>query len=106
MIIARRLTLEGVKVKAVVELLPYIGGLIRNEVQCLHDFDIPLMLGHTVTCIHGKERIEAVTIAKVDKDYNPLPGTERRVECDTLLISAGLIPEMSSRGWLVLNWIA
>lgn len=93
MIMARRLTLEGVKVKAVVEVLPYIGGLIRNEVQCLHDFNIPILLQHTVTEIHGRERVEAVTISKVDKEWNPISGTERLIECDTLLISAGLIPE-------------
>jgi NADPH-dependent 2,4-dienoyl-CoA reductase/sulfur reductase-like enzyme len=93
MIMARRLALEGVDVKAVVEVLPYVGGLIRNEVQCLHDFDIPLFLEHTVTNIHGPQRVEAVTIAKVDRDWNPIPGTERVIECDTLLISAGLIPE-------------
>ena len=93
MIMARRLTLEGVEVKAVVEVLPYIGGLIRNEVQCLHDFDIPILLQHTVTEVHGQERVKAVTIAQVDKDWNPIAGTERMIECDTLLISAGLIPE-------------
>ena len=93
MIMARRLALEGVEVKAVVEVLPYVGGLIRNEVQCLHDFDIPVMLEHTVTEIHGKERVEAVTIARVDKGWNPVAGTEKTVKCDTLLISAGLIPE-------------
>jgi pyruvate/2-oxoglutarate dehydrogenase complex dihydrolipoamide dehydrogenase (E3) component len=93
MIMARRLTLEGVAVKAVVEVLPYIGGLIRNEVQCLHDFDIPVLLEHTVSGIYGKDRVEAVTIAQVDKKWNPIAGTERTVECDTLLISAGLIPE-------------
>jgi NADPH-dependent 2,4-dienoyl-CoA reductase/sulfur reductase-like enzyme len=93
MIMARRLTLEGVKVKAVVEVLPYIGGLIRNEVQCLHDFEIPLMLSHTVTEIHGRERVEGVTIAQVDQNWHPIAGTARKVACDTLLISAGLIPE-------------
>jgi NADPH-dependent 2,4-dienoyl-CoA reductase/sulfur reductase-like enzyme len=93
MIMARRLTLEGAKVKAVVEILPYIGGLIRNEVQCLHDFDIPVFLEHTVTWIHGKQRVEAVTIARVDGERNPIPGTERTIECDTLLVSVGLIPE-------------
>jgi NADPH-dependent 2,4-dienoyl-CoA reductase/sulfur reductase-like enzyme len=93
MIMARRLMLEGARVNAVVEVLPYIGGLIRNEVQCLHDFDIPVMLEHTVTEIHGKERVEAVTISRVDKSWNPVAGTARTVECDTLLISAGLIPE-------------
>jgi NADPH-dependent 2,4-dienoyl-CoA reductase/sulfur reductase-like enzyme len=93
MIMARRLTLEGVEVKAVVEILPYIGGLTRNEVQCLHDFHIPLLLEHTVTEIHGQQRLEAVTIANVNKDKRPVNGTERRIECDTLLLSVGLIPE-------------
>ncbi|MBN2061185.1 MAG: FAD-dependent oxidoreductase [Deltaproteobacteria bacterium] len=93
MIMARRLTLEGVKVKAVVEALPYTGGLIRNEVQCLHDFDIPLLLRHTVGEIHGDERLKAVTIVKVDEEFNPIAGTEELINCDTLLISAGLIPE-------------
>ena len=93
MIMARRLSLEGVDVKAVVEILPYVGGLIRNEVQCLHDFDIPLLLQHTVTQIHGEQRVEAVTIAKVDKNKRPVDGTEQNIECDTLLLSVGLIPE-------------
>ena len=93
MIMARRLTLEGVTVKAVVEVLPYVGGLIRNEIQCLYDFDIPVLLEHTVSAIHGKDRVEAVTIARVDKRWDPIARTERTIECDTLLISAGLIPE-------------
>jgi thioredoxin reductase len=93
MIMARRLSLEGVEVKAVVEILPYVGGLIRNEVQCLHDFDIPLLLEHTVTQIHGEQRVEAVTISKVDKNKKPVNGTEQNIECDTLLLSVGLIPE-------------
>lgn len=93
MIMARRLTLEGAKVEAVVEILPYVGGLIRNEVQCLHDFHIPLMLRHTVTWIHGERRLEGVTVAQVDEDRRPIPGTERDIECDTLLLSVGLIPE-------------
>ena len=93
MIMARRLTLEGAEVAAVVEILPYIGGLIRNEVQCLHDFDIPLLLEYTITRIHGEQRIEAVTVARVDDGKRPIAGTERRIECDTLLLSAGLIPE-------------
>lgn len=93
MIMARRLSLEGVEVKAVVEILPYVGGLIRNEVQCLHDFKIPLLLQHTVIQIHGEQRIEAVTIAKVDKNKRPVDGTEKNIECDTLLLSVGLIPE-------------
>jgi NADPH-dependent 2,4-dienoyl-CoA reductase/sulfur reductase-like enzyme len=114
MIMARRLYLEGVQVKAVVEVLPYAGGLIRNEVQCLHDFDIPLLLEHTVTEIHGNERIEAVTVAKVDRKWNPIAETDRTIKCDTLLISAGLIPEnelsrmcgieMSCRGCAESNW--
>jgi NADPH-dependent 2,4-dienoyl-CoA reductase/sulfur reductase-like enzyme len=93
LIMARRLTLEGVKVRAVVEILPYVGGLVRNEVQCLHDFHVPLLLEHTVTQIHGEERVEAVTIAKVDKDKRPIDSTEQIIECDTLLFSVGLIPE-------------
>ena len=93
MIMARRLTLEGANVEAVVEILPYTGGLIRNEVQCLHDFEIPLLLRHTVTQIHGEQRIEAVTISEVDNSARPIAGTERKIECDTLLLSVGLIPE-------------
>lgn len=93
MIMARRLTLEGAEVKAVVEILPYVGGLIRNEVQCIHDFDIPLLLQHTITNIHGSERVEAVTISKVDENLQQIPGTERVIKCDTLLLSVGLIPE-------------
>ncbi len=93
MIMARRLTLEGVKVEAVVEILPYVGGLIRNQVQCLHDFNIPLVLEHTVTQIHGEERVEGVTIASVDTKRKPIAGTEKQIECDTLLLSVGLIPE-------------
>jgi len=93
MIMARRLSLEGVDVKAVVEVLPYVGGLIRNEVQCLHDFDIPIYLKHTVAAIHGQERVEAVTITEIDELWEPVPGTEQRIDCDTLLLSVGLIPE-------------
>jgi NADPH-dependent 2,4-dienoyl-CoA reductase/sulfur reductase-like enzyme len=93
MIMARRLTLEGAEVEAAVEMLPYVGGLIRNEVQCLYDFNIPLLLEHTVTNIHGLERVEAVTVARVDASCQPIPGTERTIECDTLLLSVGLIPE-------------
>jgi pyruvate/2-oxoglutarate dehydrogenase complex dihydrolipoamide dehydrogenase (E3) component len=93
MIMARRLTLEGAKVEAVIEILPYIGGLIRNEVQCVHDFSIPLFLEHTVTDVIGLKRVEAITIAKVDKNQEPISGTERTIECDTLLTSVGLIPE-------------
>ncbi len=93
MIMARRLTLEGVKVKAVVEILPYTSGLIRNEVQCLRDFNIPLMLEHTVIEIHGEYRVEGVTVVQVDERRHPIEGTERFFPCDTLLLSVGLIPE-------------
>jgi len=93
MIMARRLTLEGIEVKAVVEVLPYVGGLIRNEVQCLHDFDIDILLKHTVSWVHGKERVEGVTISEVDEKMMPIAGTEKYVECDTLILSVGLIPE-------------
>ena len=93
LIMARRMTLEGAKVQVVAELMPYSGGLKRNIVQCLNDFDIPLKLSHTVVDIEGKERIEAVTIAKVGADRKPIPGTEIRYECDTLLLSCGLLPE-------------
>lgn len=93
LIMARRMTLEGAKVKAVIELMNYSGGLKRNIVQCLDDFDIPLKLSHTVIDIKGKERLEGVTIAKVDENRKPLKGTEEFVECDTLLLSVGLLPE-------------
>lgn len=93
LIMARRMTLEGAKVLVVAELMPYSGGLKRNIVQCLDDFDIPLKLSHTVVDIEGKERVEAVTIAEVGPDRKPVPGTEIRYECDTLLLSCGLLPE-------------
>ncbi len=93
LIMARRMTLEGAKVKAVCELMPYSGGLTRNIVQCLEDFDIPLMLSHTITEIHGKERVEGVTICQVDKNRKPKPETAQHIECDTILLSCGLIPE-------------
>lgn len=93
LIMARRMTLEGAEVKMVVELMPYSTGLKRNIVQCLEDFDIPLLFNHTVTKIHGKERVEGVTIAKVNENRQPIEGTEMYVECDTLLLSVGLIPE-------------
>ncbi len=93
LIMARRMTLEGAKVKVVAELMPYSGGLKRNIVQCLDDFGIPLKLSHTVIDIEGKEHITAVTIAEVDKNMKPIPGTEERYTCDTLLLSCGLIPE-------------
>ena len=93
LIMARRMTLEGAEVKAVCELMPYSGGLARNITQCLDDFGIPLMLSHTVTQIHGKERLTGVTVSKVDERRRPIPGTEIYFECDTLLLSVGLIPE-------------
>ena len=93
LIMARRLTLEGAKVLAVAELLPFSGGLTRNIVQCLHDYDIPLYLSHTVVDIIGKDRVEKVIIAKVDENKKAIPGTEIEYECDTLLLSVGLIPE-------------
>ena len=93
LIMARRMTLEGAHVKAVCELLPYSGGLTRNIVQCLNDFDIPLYLSHTVTEIHGKERVTGVTVMEVDANRKPIPGTEMELSCDTLLLSVGLIPE-------------
>lgn len=92
LIMARRMTLEGAKVKAVVELMPYSSGLARNIKQCLDDFGIPLLLSHTVVEIHGKNRVDAVTIAKVDDNLSPIPGTEEIIPCDTLLLSVGLIP--------------
>lgn len=93
LIMARRMTLEGAKVKCVAELQPYSGGLKRNIVQCLNDYGIPLKLSHTVVDIHGKERVTGVTIAKVDDKLKPIPGTEEEIVCDTLLLSVGLIPE-------------
>ena len=93
LIMARRMTLEGAKVKAVCELMPYSGGLARNIEQCLNDFDIPLKLSHTVVQIHGKERVEGVTIAKVDENRRPIAETAEYIPCDTLLLSVGLIPE-------------
>ena len=93
LIMARRMTLEGAVVKAVAELMPYSGGLKRNIVQCLDDFNIPLKLSHTVIDIEGKERVQAVTIAQVGPDKKPIPGTSERYSCDTLLLSCGLIPE-------------
>lgn len=93
LIMARRMTLEGAEVQAVVELMPFSGGLARNIAQCLNDYNIPLYLSHTVVDIKGKERVEGVTIAKVDENRRPIPGTEIEYECDTLLLSVGLIPE-------------
>ena len=93
LIMARRMTLEGAKVHAVAEVLPYSGGLKRNIVQCLEDFDIPLYLSTTVVDILGRERLEGVTLAQVDEKRKPIPGTERYIPCDTLLLSVGLLPE-------------
>ena len=93
LIMARRMTLEGAEVKVVCELMPFSGGLTRNIVQCLDDFGIPLKLSTTVIETHGKERLEGVTIAKVDERLQPIPGTEEYIECDTLMLSVGLIPE-------------
>ncbi|MCR5718239.1 MAG: NAD(P)/FAD-dependent oxidoreductase [Oscillospiraceae bacterium] len=93
LIMARRMTLEGAKVRAVAELMPYSGGLKRNIVQCLDDFGIPLKLSHTVTKIHGKERVTGVTLSQVCADRKPIPGTEEYYSCDTLLLSCGLLPE-------------
>lgn len=93
LIMARRLKLEGAEIKMVCEIMPKPGGLTRNVVQCLHDFNIPLKLSHTVIEIHGRERVEGVTTAAVDENLKPVDGTEEYVECDTLLLSVGLIPE-------------
>ncbi len=93
LIMARRMTLEGANVKLVAELMPYSGGLKRNIVQCLNDFDIPLKLSHTVIDIDGKERVKGITLAKVGSDGKPIAGTEEYYSCDTLLLSCGLIPE-------------
>ncbi|MEG0047749.1 MAG: FAD-dependent oxidoreductase, partial [Clostridia bacterium] len=93
LIMARRMTLQGAKVLACVELMPYSGGLNRNIVQCLQDYDIPLLLSHTVTDIEGRERLSGVTVAQVDENRMPIAGTEKHFDCDTLLLSVGLIPE-------------
>ena len=93
MIMARRLTLEGIEVEAVVEIMPYLAGLTRNRVQCLDDYGIPLYLSHTVTDIRGKYRVEGVSVAKVDENREVVPGTEFDIDCDTILFSVGLIPE-------------
>ncbi len=93
LIMAKRLTLEGAKVLACVELMPYSNGLTRNIVQCLEDFDIPLYLSHTIIEIQGRRRVEGAVVAQVDEQRRPIPGTERRFDCDTILLSVGLIPE-------------
>ncbi|MDD3718952.1 MAG: FAD-dependent oxidoreductase [Actinomycetota bacterium] len=93
LIMARRFTLEGAEVEGVYEIMPHAGGLTRNVVQCLHDYDIPLHLSHTVTFIHGRKRVKAVTVAAVDENLKPIKDSERRVPCDSLVLSVGLIPE-------------
>lgn len=93
LIMARRMTLEGAKVHAVVELMPWSSGLKRNIVQCLDDYGIPLLLSHTITKISGRDRLESVTVAAVDEKRQPVPGTEQLIACDTLLLSVGLLPE-------------
>jgi len=99
LIMARRMTLEGAKVLAVAEIMPFTNGLSRNVAQCLEDFDIPLYLSHTVTNVIGKTRLEGIVISQVDENSNPVPGTEKRFDCDTLLLSVGLVPENEiSRG--------
>ncbi len=98
MIMARRMTLEGARVKAVLEIMPFSTGLIRNRVQCLDDFNIPLKFNHTITRIEGKKRVERVTVARVDKNLQAIPGTEEEISCDTILLSVGLIPENELTG--------
>lgn len=93
LIMARRMTLEGAEVQAVVELLPFSGGLTRNIVQCLDDFNIPLLLSHTIIDVEGKDRLQGITIAKIDENRKPIKGTEQHFDCDTLLLSVGLLPE-------------
>ena len=93
LIMARRMTMEGARVRAVAEVMPYSGGLKRNIVQCLDDFDIPLLLSTTVVQIHGSKKLEGVTLARVDERRRPIPGTEQYIPCDTLLLSVGLLPE-------------
>lgn len=99
LIMARRMSLEGCKVQAVLEICPFSNGLTRNIVQCLDDFDIPLYLSHTIVKIKGKERVEGVTVAKVDERMRPIEGTEFDIDCDTLLLSVGLIPENELSKW-------
>ena len=105
MIMARRLTFEGAEVKAVVEVMPFLGGLSRNKVQCLDDFDIPFYLNHTVSYIKGNKRVEGVEIAELDEERKIIEGTRRFIECDTLLLSVGLIPEneLTEKGGIPLD---
>ncbi|WP_205739406.1 FAD-dependent oxidoreductase [Halocella sp. SP3-1] len=107
LIMARRMKLEGAEVKAVLEIMPYSSGLIRNKVQCLDDFDIPLRLNHTIIRINGKKRVESVVTAKVDENLKVIPGTEEEIVCDTVLFSVGLIPEneLSREAGIKLNEI-
>lgn len=98
LIMARRMTLEGMKVKGVYEVMPTPGGLTRNVVQCLDDYNIPLHLSTTVTWVHGKDRVERVTVAKVDENRQPIPGTEEDIDCDLLVLAVGLIPENELSG--------
>ncbi len=93
MIMARRLTLEGCEVKAVVEIMPYVSGLLRNQVQCLEDYGIPLIINYTITKIHGRDRLKGVTISQVDQNLDRVIGTDKFIECDAVLLSVGLIPE-------------
>lgn len=99
MIMARRLTLEGAHVKAVFEIQPYPSGLPRNIEQCLNDYGIPLYLNHTVTQINGDSRLSSIVVSKVDEARRPIPGTEREIPCDTLILSVGLIPENELTAW-------
>ncbi len=105
LIMARRMTLEGAKVKAVVEVMPHSSGLYRNIAQCLEDYDIPLLLRHQIQNVYGKDRIEGVTISQIDEQWQPVEGTEQRISCDTLLLSVGLIPEneLSEKGKVPLD---
>lgn len=105
LIMARRMTLEGAVVKAVVEIMPFSSGLNRNIAQCLEDFNIPLLLGHSIEFVHGKERVEGVTIAQLDANRTPMPNSEQYIACDTVLLSVGLIPEneLSQKAGIHLN---
>ena len=105
LIMARRFAVEGAKVEAVIEMLPYAGGLPRNVIQCLEDFGIPLLLNHTITGVHGAERVSGVTVANVDEKGSPIIGTERTIQCDTLILSVGLIPEneLSEEAGIILD---
>mgnify|MGYP000842335862 CR=1 FL=1 len=102
---ARRMSLEGCKVQAVLEICPFSNGLTRNIVQCLNDYNIPLYLSHTIVKIHGKDRVNGITVAKVDEKMRPIPGTEFDIDCDTVLLSVGLIPEneLSKSAGVALN---